>query len=352
MELELTIESLAYGGSGLGRRDGKVYFVPFTLPGETVRIRLLKEHKRFCEAELVSVISASVSRIAPRCSVYGKCGGCAYQHAEYSLQLSAKRAQVEDLLRRVARIEAPPVAETVPSPQAWAYRNRIRVHVQGGRVGFFEKRSADVVDVEACPIAMPEVNEALTKLRRSRPAKGQHVLSARPGVRFFEQTNDGGALELIRVVREGLRWGGGLLVDAYCGAGFFARHLAENFESVCGIELNAEAVAEAVRFGGERDRYIQGDVEQQIGRILEEEDRSRVVVLLDPPAAGLSGGVVECLGRLPVKELVYVSCDPATQARDIGLLSARGYRLTRVVPVDMFPQTADIESVAFLEGCL
>jgi 23S rRNA (uracil1939-C5)-methyltransferase len=347
--VEVQIESVAYGGAGVGRVDGKVYFVPFTVPGERVQARAVRDQKRFCEAKLVSVEVDSALRQAAPCPAFSVCGGCAYQHVDYEVQLIWKRDQVADLLRRIARIPEPPVRDTVPSPKHWAYRNRIRVHARNGRIGFFKKHSSDLVDVAHCPIASEAVNAELKKLRSSNPEPGEYTLSVRPGVRFFEQTNDGAAAELVRVVEELVGCEKGLLVDAYCGAGFFARRLVSRFQRIIGIETHEGAVESARRRAGETESYICADVATTLGEVLGAADRTRTVVLLDPPAAGMAVRVVELLVTLPVRELVYISCDPATQARDIGALVKGGYRLKSVTPVDMFPQTADVEVVACLE---
>jgi 23S rRNA (uracil1939-C5)-methyltransferase len=176
------------------------------------------------------------------------------------------------------------------------------------------------------------------------------TLSSRKGVNFFEQTNDGVAEVLASLVEAMFGFGQGVLVDAYSGAGFFGRRLASRFDEVLGIELHEGAVAAARARAHTNERYICGDVSAHLGTVLRDVNRSRTSVLLDPPAVGVHARVTDLLGALPVARIVYVSCDPATQARDIGALVSSGYRLKRVVPVDMFPQTADVEVVAELEG--
>jgi len=344
----LQIESIAYGGAGVGRYDGKVYFVPFTVPEERVTVEVVREQKRFCEARLISLEASSSDRIEPRCRHFGVCGGCAYQHVPYNVQLRWKSEQVSELLQRVGRIVDPPVRPTVSSPEQWAYRNRIRVHSDGNRVGFYEKNAHEVVDVEACPLASAAVNDALAVLRNAHPRAGEYPLSARSDVRFFEQTNDGASTELLRLVDELIGEDGGALVDAYSGAGFFGRRLASRFEQVIGIEVHTGAVEAARRRAGTNERYLCGDVALLLGDVLAELPRSRTVVLLDPPAAGVAPRVLDLLTALPVAKVVYVSCDPATLARDIGGLSRGGYGLKSVTPLDMFPHTADVEVVAEL----
>jgi tRNA/tmRNA/rRNA uracil-C5-methylase (TrmA/RlmC/RlmD family) len=329
-----------------------VVFVPFTIPEEVVLASPLRMQKRFCEAELLQIETPSPIRQRPVCQLFGRCGGCAYQHVPYEIQLEWKATQVRELLQRLGRIQAPPVAPTVPSPQPMGYRNRIRVHAEnhGGRqrIGFYAKRGRSIVDVPSCPIASPEVNAKLAALRQALPPPGEYTLSERPDVLFFEQTNDGAAAELVRIVASMAGSGHELLVDAYCGAGFFGHLLSPSFDRVAGIESHPGAVDAARTKAAPNESYVCGDVATHLSQILAGADPKRTTVLLDPPAAGLSPRVTAILGETSVRNVVYVSCDPATLARDLGALVRSGYQLETVVPVDMFPQTADIEVVASL----
>ncbi len=342
---ELTIEGVAYGGSGIGRLEGKVVFVPFTIPGERVRVRILRSKKNFAEAELLEVLEPAVQRQTPRCAYFGRCGGCAYQHVDYQTQLEWKTRQVRDLLQRVGHLTDPPVEAALASPMEWGFRNRIRVHSENGRTGFYARHAHRIVDINCCAIAADDVNAELARFRKNPHPPEQMTLSVRRGVNFFEQTNDGAAEVLAGVVEAMIGAGRGLLVDAYAGAGFFGHRLADRFEKVVGIETHEGAVAAARARALAHELYVCGDVGLHLGEILEKADRPRTTVLLDPPAAGVSARVTDWLGVLQVRQVVYVSCDPATLARDVRALVGAGYRLNRVVPVDMFPQTADVEVV-------
>ena len=353
--LEVCVESVAYGGAGVARFNGKVIFVPGTIPGERVLVRLVRNKKRFAEGELIEVLESAEIRIQPQCRWFGACGGCAYQHVPYELQLDWKFEQVRELFRRVARAEEPPVERVLPSPLAWNYRNRIRVHGRGGRSGFFRRGTADIVEMDRCAIASEQVNRELSALRTRWKGDGERTISERSGVRFFEQTNDGAAEVLGRVV-EGMveGYGGPWLVDAYCGAGWFARRLAPFFRRVIGIEVHGGAVEEARRLVGMSEEYRCGPVEEHLGEVLSElqvDGSSGGTMVMDPPEEGVSGRVREVISAMGPERLIYVSCDPATQARDVAEFMGAGYRLCRVVPVDMFPQTADVEVVALLDRC-
>lgn len=348
-EVQLEITDIAFGGAGVARLDGKVYFVPFTAPGDTVRARILRDKKKFAEARLVEVLKPANTRVSPPCPYFGHCGGCAYQHLAYPEQLALKHRQVEQTLRRVGKLAEVPMQPIVPSPHGYEFRNRIRVHVQEGHAGFFAHGSHELVPIERCAIAQPAVNEALQNLRRRAVPDGDYSLVARERSPFFEQTNDDVAAALLAHAERAITPGQQLLIDAYCGAGFFASHLAPHFAAVIGIEENEHAVAHARRQAQPHERYLAGDVAALLGEILSTHDMRRATVILDPPATGLAPRVVQLLQGTPPAEILYVSCNPATMARDLAELS-RTHRLTSVTPFDMFPQTAEIEALAVLRN--
>jgi tRNA/tmRNA/rRNA uracil-C5-methylase (TrmA/RlmC/RlmD family) len=345
--LQVTVHDVAFGGKGVARHEGKVVFIPFTIPGETVTARVVTDKKKFAEADLISIEQASPDRVEPRCPYFGRCGGCSYQHIAYPRQLALKAAQVEQTLRRVGRLEQVPMRPMLGAPHEYEYRNRIRVHVAGGVTGFYAYDGRSLIDIAQCPISVPEVNEALRKLRRSTVEEGDYSLRARGGGPFFEQTNPDVAQMLVALVSDSVRRGQQLLLDAYCGAGLFARALAPLFEKVIGIEANVNAVESARRQAQENERYLAGDVSDHLGDILASHEATRTTVLLDPPSIGLSPRVIDLLLGASPSEIVYVSCNPATLARDLASLQSR-YALVAVTPVDMFPQTAEIEVVAQL----
>ena len=345
--LTLTIQDVAFGGNGVARHEGKVVFVPFTIPGEVVSARLTRDKKKFAEAELIHVEQPSAERVQPRCPYFGRCGGCAYQHIAYPRQLELKSAQVEQTLRRVGRLAEVPMRPMVAAPHEYEYRNRIRVHVAGGVTGFYAHDAHSIIDIAECPISAPTVNAALRELRRSVVRDGDYSLRARGGGPFFEQTNPEVARLLVETVFNAVRRGQQLMLDAYCGAGLFARALAPLFEQVIGIEENLQAIEAARRLAQPHETYLAGDVGLHLGDILSSHEAARTTVLLDPPATGLTPRVVDLLLASAPAEIIYVSCNPATLARDLALLCS-AYELTGVTPLDMFPQTAEIEVVAQL----
>jgi 23S rRNA (uracil1939-C5)-methyltransferase len=349
LEKPLVIEQVTFGGQGLGRlEEGKVCFVPRVIPGERVTVRVVRERASYAEAELEKIVEPSSDRVPPPCPVFGRCGGCQYQHITYDRQLAIKRDQVADVLRRLGGVEDPDVAATVPSGRDYAYRNRVTMHVRKGRIGFFGPKSREVVEVDSCPIATDAVNALLAKLRGSRPRDGEYPLREPGEFRGFRQVNDFAAGALLEVVRELASGGGALLIDAYCGAGFFSRRLREFFQAAIGIEWSTDAIRSAREQAGATESYLLGDVKIHLPAALESAPAEGTTVLLDPPAEGLDPEVAGILMRHRPARLIYVSCNPSTLARDIKRLRGN-YRLVRARPVDMFPQTAEIEVATLFE---
>ena len=347
--VELDIHDIAFGGKGVGRSNGKAVFVPFTIEGERVSARIVREKKQFAEAELHDVLLPNERRVTPECPYFGRCGGCSYQHIGYEHQLAIKHRQVEQILRRLGRIAEPPMQAIIPSPQSYRYRNRVTVHVENGVIGYYRRDAHRLIDVEQCPIAQPEVNRELAELRERKPRDGHYTLRAHEGPRVFEQTNDEVGEALAQLVARLLPPAGRLLIDAYCGAGFFSKRLLDRFERIIGIEWDRYAVAAAQQNATANEHYISGDVELELPRILGSNVATDTCVIVDPPATGLTDATRRALLDHAVGELVYVSCNPATLARDLAVLQER-FTLESVTPLDMFPQTAEIECVAHLKS--
>ncbi|MFL6527238.1 MAG: class I SAM-dependent RNA methyltransferase [Chthoniobacterales bacterium] len=341
------MDEIAFGGSGIARDEGKAVFVPFTIDGERVSARLVRQKKQFAEAELVEVLDSSAHRVEPRCPYFGRCGGCAYQHISYAHQLEIKTRQVEQTLRRIGKLSDVPMRPIVPSPAEYEYRNRVTVHAQNGTIGFYRRNSHRLLDITHCPISRPEVNRALTQLRAARPRDGHYSLRANEAPRVFEQTNDAVAAELRELVAGFFPERRTLLIDAFCGSGFFAKRLIERFDRVLGIEWDRFAVELARQQARPNESYLNSDVEIELLVALQNAPRD-AAVLVDPPATGLGAAARAALQSFPPQTLVYVSCNPATLARDLGELRAQ-FRMVSVTPLDMFPQTAEIEVAAHLE---
>ena len=385
-ELEVSIENLTNEGSGVARVSGWVVFVPFTLPGERVRCRVFRNHKNYSEADLIEVLEPSPMRTAAPCPLFTQCGGCQYQHLEYAEQLKWKRNQVTELLRHMARIEHE-VLPVIPSPVQYGYRSKITPHFQKPQdgvirdIGFLRigTRSA-LVDVPQCQIAMPAINEALTGIRERLRADGsgykrgatmliraaQNGVLTQPdqiaieevaGVKFEFQAGDffqNNPFILPAFVQhsvdEAKSCGARYLVDAYCGSGLFALSAAKSFEEVIGVEISETAVAKAAHNaqinGLTNCRFMAADAREVFKDV--PHAGAETCVLIDPPRAGCSREFLDQLFAFGPKGVVYVSCNPATQMRDLAIFTEAGYRLTKVQPFDLFPQTKHLECVMTL----
>ncbi|MDP0496938.1 MAG: class I SAM-dependent RNA methyltransferase [Verrucomicrobiota bacterium JB024] len=395
-ELELRVDTLTNLGAGLGRVDGWVVMVPFALPGELVRVRIYRNHKQHSDADLLEIVEPSPERVQPRCPLFGTCGGCQYQHMSYPAQREWKRQQVGELLVRLAGITHP-VNPTHGSPREYHYRSKLTPHYPklfkpkpGAEapeqprelpIGFLHQGQRNrIVDVSACPIATEAINDALPAERqriRARAAKLKkggtlllrHTLEGvttdnnasvteKIGPVVFQflagdffQNNPFILPELVDYVMEhacvdGVRY----LVDAYCGVGVFALCGARRFERVAGVEVNASAVkwanANAAINGITNAEFLIGEAQSIFSEIDFPGDETAMVI--DPPRAGCDEAFIRQLLALGPRRVVYVSCDPATQARDLKMLLAGGYTLEEVQPFDLFPQTRHIENVAVL----
>ena len=380
--LEVTIESLAAGGEGVGRdASGRVVYVPFAAAGDRLRVRVVEQHARFARGEIEAVLAPGADRVAPRCPVFSSCGGCAWQHVGYPAQLAAKRAILHDALARIGGIEVPPI-EFVASPQPYGYRGRARVLVEGGSVGFRMRRSHEVCAIAACPLLAPPLDAALADLAARAPREdGEWELAlgsdgavrttplgarARTGERVTvraagEQIEVSGGVflqanallqgALAQSVLEAAGQGGEVL-ELFAGAGFFTLGLARRFARVAAVESDAAAVADLARncaaAGFRHVRVIEAPAEDVLAAARTHRLAPDVVVL-DPPRGGIGTRASERLARLPAQRIVHVSCDPATLARDLRVLVQRRWSLLRVIGFDLFPQTPHVEAIAVLE---
>jgi 23S rRNA (uracil1939-C5)-methyltransferase len=371
--VDLIIEDIAFGGKGVGREQGKAIFVPYTIEGEKVSAEVVREKKQYAEAELTDVKESSPHRVEPRCRYFGRCGGCTYQHIAYEHQLAIKWRQVRDVLQRIGKFKDIPLRPIIPSPEQYGYRNRITVHAQDSVIGFFRRDSHRLIDIEHCPISSEEVNRALAELRaQPRVRDGHYTLRASSGVRVFSQTNDQVANALHDLIVDLVTPDQQLLIDAYCGAGFFAKALLDKFERVIGIDWDKFAIEAARENATAKETYVADDVEVQLqeveavhlnrpprkdehardGRlrsIAPTFERERTVLIVDPPATGLSANVRKAIVDLAPATLIYISCNPPTLARDLRELQHK-FVIDSVTPFDMFPQTAEIEVATSLRA--
>jgi tRNA/tmRNA/rRNA uracil-C5-methylase (TrmA/RlmC/RlmD family) len=363
--VRVTIEDIAFGGEGVGRVNDFVVFVPFVAPGETVEAELIEVKKRFGRARLRQVLQPSPERVAPACRYFGECGGCQYQHLAYPAQLRIKHKQACDLFQRIGGIDPARVEAIIPCPEPYGYRNRIMIrsqwdkYKQGLNIGFLRADNRLVVDIEECKIAEPALNEEIGRVRQHPPPKGGIKVVLRAAAEGWEvprdsffQNNFFLLPKLVETVGARLSESGSrFLIDAYCGVGFFSIELGGLVEEFAGVEVDAAAILAARRNAQARGRsngqFLAGRAEEFLPRMLRRFEAGSSTVILDPPRTGCPAEMLQVLRKAGPRQVLYVSCHPATLARDLNVLCAGNvFEVTKIVPLDMFPQTQHMECVA------
>lgn len=388
-EIEIPIRSLTNQGVGVGTWNDWVVFVPFSLPNEMVRARIYRNHANYSEADLMEVLVPSPERVSPVCPLFTECGGCQYQHASYSLQLQWKRQQVEELLNKMLHLQFP-VSPVLPSPKPFHYRSKITPHFDKPKppekpaIGFLRHgRRNQIVDIPQCPLATEEINARLPEVRQKVFQKLDQYRSG--STLLFRQSSDGnvetdpkatvrecvngisfqfpaGAFfqnnpfilpSLVDFVAEqaavpGIRY----LVDTYCGSGLFSLCCAHHFEQVFGIEISEAAIL-AAQANAEANQisnchFIANDA----STIFEGLNISshETAVIIDPPRKGCDENFLNQLFSFRPARVIYISCNPATQIRDLDSMLKSGYSISQIQPFDLFPQTKHLECVVVLQA--
>ena len=402
--LTVKLEKMAYGGDSLGRLpDGRAVFIPFTLPGETVLARVVEEHRGHVRAEVVEILEASPERITPRCSHFGRCGGCQYQHLDYDQQVSAKADILKEQLIRIGRIPNPPVKAMVASPKPWNYRNHVQFHVtREGKLGFVGVDGHSLFPLQECHLMESGLDETWRTLQFEPGLELERVslrlgmggelmmilesalppeleietdmsvvhllgeeavvmagddhqameVNGRPfrvSAGAFFQVNSLMAGKMVSHLLERLNVSPqATMLDLYCGVGLFSAFFAGRVKQLVGVEASSPACND---FGVNLDEFDNVELYQAaVEEALPHLEPNPQVVLLDPPRAGLDRRVIDALHHMKPAQVAYVSCDPSTLARDASRLLAGGYRLVEVTPFDMFPQTQHIESISIFEA--
>lgn len=393
--ITLQLTDIANGGDALGRDDGgRVIFVPFALPGERAAVSIAEDKGRFAHGRLVELLQAAPARVEPRCPHFGVCGGCHWQHAAYEQQLAFKQAITRDQLARIGRIASAPVQPTLPNPEPWRYSMDVSFSpTPEGGLGFWSPELQQVMDIEVCYLIRPileelfqDIDAAFPGLRRATLRAGDddalllalEVEEAEPPelstdfpVSVAVVLPDGAAANLIgdnyvvravaghdfrisagsffypspaaaellveTVLRMAALTGDELVIDAYAGVGLLSAFLAEQAAEVAAAEAAPDAVEDfaANLAATENVSLYHGLVEEALPALgLQPE-----LLVVDPPAEGLSREMVEIIGAMRPDRLIYVSGDVATLARDARQLTAEGLELAAVQPIDMMPQT-------------
>ena len=386
---------MAHGGEAVGRADGKAIFVDGALPGEEVEVEVLEDHGSWARAALVSVIEPSSDRVEPPCGHFGRCGGCQWQFASRETQAIWKRDVVAGQLQHLGKIADPDVRSTVTPGPAFGYRNRMDFRVEQGKPALYRRRTRELEVLNECPLLSESLSGMLEEVgdlsplrritlrvgsntgdrlaivsgrvpeaaggwsfpvcavRRGRPEPihGEPFLSEKIGETTFRvtasaffQNNTAGAESLVDLVEEALNvTEADVLLDAYAGGGLFALTVGRNARRVVAVEsagMASNDLAHNSEVAGVEVERFSTPVESGIGGAVWS------VAVCDPPRTGLGVDGVAAITTTTPRAIAYVACDPASLARDARLLGEAGYDLDYAVPVDMFPQTFHIETVA------
>ena len=379
--LEVEIERILPGGYGLAHSAGHTVFVSLAAPGDRVRVRVERQQGNVLFASIDEILVASPDRVEPPCPYFGRCGGCDFQQLTYEKQLAAKAEIIRDCLHRLARIEDVPEIVVTPSPRDWRYRLRAMWQIDRNEqtIGYYERGSRRVCDVANCAVLAPQLETTLERVRATDwqefppdlkhldVVAGDNGVSLAPAFAEFEtaelelkirdeiynysaaaffQINPGLLAPLIQFALGDAS--GEAAIDLYCGVGLFTLPLARRFAQVTGVEGNPVAVGFArrnlQRAGLENVRVVNAGVAEWIKRQTLQAD----FVLLDPPRAGAESAVIKGIVAARARRVTYVSCDPATLARDLRKLFGGGYVMESLLAFDLFPQTHHVETVVRL----
>jgi 23S rRNA (uracil1939-C5)-methyltransferase len=383
--LEVSIEKIVPNGFGLAFAENLTVFVALAAKGDTLRARIHQLKGKTAFAEIVEITKPSAQRVEPECVYFGRCGGCDFQQMDYEVQLEAKIAIVRDCLSRIGKINYEKEIQIIASPKPYEYRARAAWHIdtRGKKIGYFQRNSHQVIDVETCPILTPELQKTLTDLRREivwesfwgeiveieaansgenvsiysnemiEPTK--EIYFQANGNRYFYNANSffqGNPFLIESLIENATKNAKGeTALDLYCGVGLFTLPLAENFTKVIGVEGNEKAV-ELARKSIEHARCEHADIfTENVSDWLTEnaQDLQGIdFVLLDPPRVGTEKKIIENLLKIKPLQISYVSCEPSTLARDLRILS-ENYAIESITALDLFPQTHHVETVARLQ---
>jgi tRNA/tmRNA/rRNA uracil-C5-methylase (TrmA/RlmC/RlmD family) len=374
--LDVQIEKIVPRGLGLAFVEGLTVFVPLSVPGDRLRVRIREIKKRSAFAEIVEVVEPGAERIEPPCPYFGRCGGCDFQQMSYAAQLEAKLTIIRDCLHRIAKLEYDAEIAVIPSPRQLGYRSRARWHFDRNKnaFGYFARDSHEVIDIAACPILTPELEAGFENIRQ-RFGENENEIEAAAGdageISFLSRQADNRAAELSFTVNAGsylysaetffqankfllselidIATGdahGNLAFDLYCGVGLFTLPLARRFENVIAVEEHRAAV----RFAKKNVANAQLDnvkiVDKSVERFLAHHSgQTSDFILIDPPRAGAEKNVIASIAALKPTQISYVSCEPSILARDLRIFLDSGYEIEKITALDMFPQTHHVETV-------
>jgi 23S rRNA (uracil1939-C5)-methyltransferase len=343
----IRIEKLAFGGAGLGEIEGKKVFVPFSAPGDVLEIEILTDKESFSEGVIVQVIEPASCRVMPECPVFGRCGGCQWQHLSYETQLEWKQIILKETLEHIGKFKNPNVLPTLPSPKQWNYRNRIQLHVDSkGHLGFYKAKSKEVIEFDRCFIADDKLNQVMNARREEFVQRRKGVGLRVHGGAHFSQVNVEQNENVKKILSEWLdEVDHEKVIELYAGSGNFTFPMSKLAKKITALEIDGRAVHFA------RQRAKKEQIENIEFHTLPAENLRQAfhkgtcdALFLNPPRKG-AAEAIDVIMDVEPKTIFYMSCNPATLARDLSKFAENGWQITKCLPIDMFPQTFHIESL-------
>jgi 23S rRNA (uracil1939-C5)-methyltransferase len=402
---QVTMEKMVYGGDCLGRLpDGRAVFVPFVLPGEVIRIEITEDKKRYARGWPIELVEGSPDRITPRCIHFTVCGGCQYQHLDYAKQLKAKEAIVRDQFERIGKFVDPPIKPIIPSPSPWNYRNTVQFHIgKGGELGYIHADGEHLLPIYECHLPQAMINDLWPQIELGTnpglyrlgirqdtyenlmlimegedktppefsldipvsavytpPEDRLTVLAGddhltyeildrdfQVSARSFFQVNTKMAEKMVRFLLEHIKIEAGTqAIELYAGVGLFSAFIAEKVGHLTAIESSGAACHDFAVNLDEFDNVVLYEAEAEA--VLPSLNLSPDVLIADPPRSGLAPAVHDAIKAIQPGQIIYISCDPATLARDLKKISRNGYHLVSATPFDLFPQTSHVETIVLM----
>ena len=404
--ITLKMDKSVFGGDCMGRLpDGRAIFVPFALPGESVRVEIIEEKKRFARGKLIEIIKESPDRITPRCSHFSACGGCHYQQLTYAKQLTLKENILKDQFQRIGKVSTPPIQPIIPSPNPLNYRNHVQFHLgQQGELGYIHTDNIHLLPIQECylpqeainklwPLLHLESNSGLYRLGIRQDSYNSLMVNLvgedphppefsldipvsavytppnapltvlagddhltfnllecnfRVSARSFFQVNAPIAEKMVQYLLDNLAFNKkSRVLELYAGVGLFSAFIAKEVGQLTAVESSGSACHDFTINLAEYENVVLYEAETE--EVLPALDTKFDLLIVDPPRAGLDPVVHDALLSIQPQQIAYISCDPATLARDTRKILQKGYQLVSVTPFDQFPQTAHIESISLFE---
>ena len=361
---EVIIEGYDHQGQGIARINNKVIFIPNTIKGEVAKIKIIQDKKKYAIGEVISLVKESPIRVKSQCPYFEKCGGCDFLHLHYSEQLRYKYDKVSNIIVKYTKLDIP-IKDIVPSDKQFHYRNKVTFQEQGKQIGFFDKKSHNIIAIDACLLLDEKLNEYLKRDKVSSlvlRTNGKEVLDNdgtiikiigdmkfAVSLSSFFQVNDNVTYKMYEQIK---KYANGSkkdnLLDLYCGTGTIGIYLSKTVGQALGIEINEKAIVDANKNKKLNNISNINFMASDVSNVIDKLDFKPSIIIVDPPRAGLDQKTIAAIIKMRPQKLIYTSCDPMTLARDLNCFK-EDFNIIEITPFDMFPNTHHIECVCLLK---